>query len=74
MGVVMTGTSEGVVRRARIDKLATDVFGSNVKAHRWLREPKVFLGGKSPLACLATDEGTRAVEDALNQIDHGILP
>jgi putative toxin-antitoxin system antitoxin component (TIGR02293 family) len=65
--------TDKAVRLARIDKLAADVFGDTAKAHRWLRKPKGSLGGETPLAYLATEAGARAVEEMLNQIDHGII-
>jgi putative toxin-antitoxin system antitoxin component (TIGR02293 family) len=65
--------TDKAVRLGRIDRLAADVFGDPAKAHRWLRKPKRALGGETPLAYLATEAGARAVEEMLNQIDHGIL-
>lgn len=58
---------------ARVDCLATNVFGDPAKAYRWLRKPKQALGGETPLAYLATEEGARVVEEMLHQIDHGIV-
>ena len=66
--------TDKAVRLGRIDKLAVDVFGDASKAHRWLRKPKGSLGGEPPLACLSSEAGARAVEEMLNQIDHGITP
>ena len=65
--------TDKAVRLARIDRLAAEVFGDPAKAHRWLRKPKRSLEGETPLAYLATEAGARAVEEMLNQIDHGIL-
>jgi putative toxin-antitoxin system antitoxin component (TIGR02293 family) len=65
--------TDKAVRLGRIDRLAAEVFGDPAKAHRWLRKPKRALGGETPLAYLATEAGARAVEEMLNQIDHGIL-
>jgi putative toxin-antitoxin system antitoxin component (TIGR02293 family) len=66
--------TDKAVRLARVDRLASDVFGDAAKAHRWLRKPKGSLEGETPLAYLATEAGARVVEEMLNQIDHGILP
>ena len=66
--------TDKAVRLGRIDRLAAEVFGDASKAHRWLRKPKQSLGGETPLACLSTEVGARAVEEILNQIDHGISP
>jgi len=65
--------TDKAVRLGRIDRLAAEVFGDSAKAHRWLRKPKRALGDETPLAYLATEAGARAVEEMLNQIDHGIL-
>ena len=66
--------TDKAVRLGRIDKMAEKIFGDASKAHRWLRKPKRALGGDTPLAYLATEAGARAVEEMLNQIDHGIFP
>lgn len=65
--------TDKAVRLARVDRLATIVFGDAAKAHRWLRKPKKALRGETPLAYLATEAGARVVEEMLHQIDHGIL-
>lgn len=65
--------TDKAVRLARVDRLATHVFGDVAKAHRWLRKPKKALSGEMPLAYLATEAGARIVEDMLHRIDHGIL-
>jgi putative toxin-antitoxin system antitoxin component (TIGR02293 family) len=65
--------TDKAVRLARIDRLAAEIFGDPAKAHRWLRKPKRSLGDETPLAYLATEAGARAIEEMLNQIDHGIL-
>ena len=64
--------TDKAVRLGRIDRLAAEVFGDPAKAHRWLRKPKRALGDETPLAYLATEAGARAVEEMLNQIDHGM--
>jgi putative toxin-antitoxin system antitoxin component (TIGR02293 family) len=65
--------TDKAVRLGRIDRLAAEIFGDPAKAHRWLRKAKRSLGNETPLAYLATEAGARAVEEMLNQIDHGIL-
>lgn len=49
--------------------LASRVLGSQAKAAEWLRQPRVQLGGRTPLVALATPEGARRVEELLRQID-----
>ena len=65
--------SDRLVRVARIVALSEDVFADQAKAVSWLRRPKASLGGKAPLAAIATDTGARLVETMLIQIDHGIV-
>lgn len=61
------------VRLARIAEMAERVFGDPAKAQRWLRKPDRALGGSMPLELLKSETGGYAVEQALNQIDHGIV-
>jgi uncharacterized protein (DUF2384 family) len=49
--------------------LASRVFGDSAKAAEWLNQPRVQLGGRTPLTELATPEGARRVEELLAQID-----
>lgn len=65
--------SDIVVRLARIQALADEVFGRRDEARAWLREPNGALGGQLPLALLDTEEGGRLVEAVLGRIAHGIV-
>lgn len=62
-----------VVRLARTQSIADDVFGDRGNAHDWLREPNGALGGERPLDLLDTEEGGRVVEAVLGRIAHGIV-
>ncbi len=64
--------SDRAVRVARITAMAEQVFGEPARAWRWLRRPKTFLAGKSPIEMLATEVGARIVEEVIFQIDYGI--
>jgi putative toxin-antitoxin system antitoxin component (TIGR02293 family) len=66
--------TDKAMRLARIAATARRVFGDEVKAHRWLRQPKRSLDNQTPLAYLASESGARLVEDMLHQIEHGISP
>ncbi len=59
-------------RVAHIVSDAERVFGNKEKAHHWLRSPRPRFSGQTPLSMLATEVGTRMVEEVLGQIDHGI--
>jgi len=63
--------SDRVVRLARIQALAEDVFGDVEKGNRWLREPLGSLDGKSPLEVARSEVGARLVEQILAKIDWG---
>jgi putative toxin-antitoxin system antitoxin component (TIGR02293 family) len=63
--------SDRAVRVARVTALAEEVFGEDDKAARWLRKPKSRFDGKTPLALLSTDAGSRLVEEMLLQLDYG---
>ncbi len=63
--------SDRVVRLARIQALAEDVFGDVEKANRWLRQGLGILGGKAPLQLAQTEAGARVVEQILAKIDWG---
>jgi putative toxin-antitoxin system antitoxin component (TIGR02293 family) len=63
--------SDRVVRLARIQALAEDVFNDPVKANRWLREDLGILDGKPPLEVARTESGGRLIEQLLAKLDWG---
>jgi putative toxin-antitoxin system antitoxin component (TIGR02293 family) len=64
--------SDRTVRIARIAVLADEVFGDRERASRWLRRATRRYDGRMPIEMLATEVGTRLVEEMLYQIDEGI--
>lgn len=72
LGTLTPEQSDRLVRVVRIIAAAEETFGSQDKASRWLRRPSKALQGDVPMALLDTGEGTRAVEDLLHRIDHGL--
>lgn len=72
-GTLSREQSDLVVRLARIQAIADDVFGERRKSHRWLRKPNGALGSQIPLTLLDTEEGGRVVEAVLGRIAHGIV-
>lgn len=64
--------SDRAVRVGRVLALAHGVFRSKPKALSWLRKPKRQLESRPPLDLLATDAGSRAVEELLYRIDYGM--
>lgn len=63
--------SDRAVRLARVVAQADAVFGNQEKAMNWLRHSLKRFEGRTPLEMLATDVGSRLVEEALAQIDEG---
>lgn len=61
-----------VARLARLWAFATDVWGSDAAAQRFLAEPHPLLGGKVPRdLAVETEIGARAVEDLLGRLKYG---
>ena len=51
---------------------ATDVFGSQAEAERWLERPTMALDRRRPLDLLSTPAGIEAVEDHLTRLEYGV--
>lgn len=64
--------SDRAVRIARIVALAEKVFADQAAGMRWLRAPKRRFSGRTPMEMLATETGSRLVEEMLYQIDEGM--
>lgn len=65
-------TSDRLVRLARILALAIEVLEDRTHAIQWMREPSPGLGGRTPLASIATDVGAEKVANMLYQMEHGV--
>ena len=64
--------ADRAVRVARIAARAQQVFSAKpAYAIEWLRTAKSSLGGRTPIALLASDAGARAVEELLLGIEYG---
>jgi putative toxin-antitoxin system antitoxin component (TIGR02293 family) len=66
------GESDRLARIVRVVVRAEEALGDRDKAHRWLRKENRALDGRRPLDLLASDVGTRAVEQVLGRIEHGV--
>ena len=71
-GTLSREQSDLIVRLARTQAIADEVFGDRRKSHAWLRRPNGALDGEPPLSLLDTEEGGRLVEAVLGRIAHGI--
>jgi putative toxin-antitoxin system antitoxin component (TIGR02293 family) len=72
-GTLSREQSDLIVRLARAQARAEEVFGRRQDAHAWLREKNGALQGQAPLTLLDTEEGGRLVEAVLGRIAHGIV-
>ena len=63
--------SDRLVRLARVQALAEDVFGDPDRANKWLRQGLGVLNGKAPLEFARTEAGVRVVEQILGKLDWG---
>ena len=70
--------SETAVLKANPEELtkavarATEVFGDEEAAFRWLGTPVAALDYATPISCLGTHQGAMRVNDVLTQIEHGV--
>jgi putative toxin-antitoxin system antitoxin component (TIGR02293 family) len=65
--------SDKLARLIRIFTQASEVFGSEEKVRRFLREPKPRFDGRAPLQLMRTEVGGRMVEDLLWGIADGVF-
>lgn len=72
-GVLNEDESDRLYRIARVTERAERVFGSEAKAHAWLKSGNQALRGVTPLSLLGTDAGAEVVTDELVRIEHGDL-
>lgn len=64
--------SDRAVRLARLVTLTENVFGDHDSGMHWLRSSKKRFDGRTPMAMMETEAGSRLVEEALYQIDEGM--
>jgi len=64
--------SDRAVRLARISALAERVFEDWDAGLSWLRAPKKSLQHRAPIDLVATEAGSRQIEEMLYQIDEGM--
>jgi putative toxin-antitoxin system antitoxin component (TIGR02293 family) len=57
---------------AEILAKATEVFGSQEEAERWLDRPATGLDRRRPIDLLATPAGVELVEDFLHRLEYGV--
>lgn len=58
-----------------IKEITLEAFdGSDSIAAKWMMSPNLAFDGKCPFELMTNDEGARAVETLLKQMDKGIYP
>lgn len=57
---------------AEILARATDLFGSQQAAERWLEEPAIGLDQRRPIDLLSTPAGVDTLETHLSRIEYGV--
>lgn len=57
---------------AEILTRATEVFGSQQEAERWLEQPALGLEQRRPVDLLETPAGVKLVEDFLGRLEYGV--
>ena len=67
--------SDRLVSISRLLALTFELFeGNEEMAIRWFTDPRRIFGDRSPLEMSATEEGSRAVENLIGQLEHGVFP
>jgi len=51
---------------------ATQVFGSQAEAERWMEQPAIALEQRRPIDLLTTPAGAEIVEDLLRRLEYGV--
>lgn len=73
LGRLSPEASDRLYRLLYLLRRAEALFGSPDLAALWMRGPKAFLQGESPLSYLDTEPGFRAVEHLLGRLEDGLV-
>lgn len=66
--------SDRLVSVSRLLAHTFELFeGDREAGLRWFTEPNRALGGHSPIEVAATETGTRAVENLIGRLEHGVF-
>lgn len=60
------------VEFAKVLARATEIFGSQDEAERWMKRPALGLDRKPPIELLTTNAGADLVEDYLTRLEYGV--
>ncbi|HEX3150853.1 MAG TPA: antitoxin Xre/MbcA/ParS toxin-binding domain-containing protein [Gemmataceae bacterium] len=65
--------SDRLVRAARLFVAVAELFeGDADQARRWMSTPQPALGGEIPARFASTEVGSRAIEELVGRLEHGI--
>ena len=64
--------AEVTISLMRAYKRASEIFGSDEKAVRWLKTSNSVLGGITPVQALSSRFGAEEVMDILGRIEYGV--
>lgn len=70
-GHFATDESDRLFRLLRLVERATEVLGDS--GTDWLKAPKRFLSGQSPLQFADTEAGAWEIHQALGRLEHGVF-
>jgi putative toxin-antitoxin system antitoxin component (TIGR02293 family) len=65
--------SERIYRVAKLYDKAKEVLETGEEAALWLKTPKRYLSGRTPLQYADTEVGAQTVERLLGRIEHGVF-
>jgi len=72
-GRLSCGQSERMVRLSRLLERTVQVMGTREAAVQWLKAPRSYLRGQTPLEMGVTELGTEEVLNLLGRIEHGVF-
>ena len=71
--VLKPAIADRLERFQRITQQALDLFEDETETQRWLSSAKDGLNGQTPLEALATDAGSKQVEELLYRAEYGMF-
>lgn len=69
---IPTQAAEVTISLMRAYSRATEIFGSEENAVKWLKTPNTLLGNNTPVQALSSRFGAEEVMDMLGRIEYGV--
>ena len=70
---IPTQAAEVTISLMRAYDKATQIFGTQEKAVKWLKAPNQVLGGITPVQAMSSRFGAEEVMDILGRIEYGVF-